>query len=118
MTEWWTASQAGVMGAILGGGGGTLIGLLGALTGVLAPRGRGRAWIPGMFLVLGVCGALALGAGLGGLALSQPMHVWMILVQMGVIVGGLGFGLGAVVRRVYARMDHRKLDAASLRHGV
>lgn len=116
MTEWWTPAQAGIIGAIVGGGGGTLLGLLGAAAGVLVPRNKGHAWIPPLFLAVGILGVLALAVGVVALAQGQPWHVWMIPVQIGLLAAILGFVLRMVIMRVYTHHEHRRLDAAALRN--
>ena len=117
MTEWWTEAQSGWFGA-MGGGVGALAGILGALTGLLAPRGIGRRWILGAYLAFALIGLCLLGVGITAFALHQPFHVAFLPTNMGVVLGVVAGALFFVVRRVYAHHDHRRMDAAALRHSA
>jgi len=72
-------------GYVVGGGGGTLLGLTGAAMGVLVPQGRGRrafTAILGAFLAVGL---LALGAGIAALIAHQPFGIWYPFLLCGLI---------------------------------
>lgn len=104
-------------GAIAGGGGGSLAGVLGALAGYLAPRGKGRQWIlAGMwgFVVLGL---ILLGVGIVAVSTGQPYAIWYPFVLCGAIFTVVVSCNIPVVRGVYRRAEERKLEAEAIRRG-
>ena len=68
MTEpWFDVNAFGAwFGTVAGGGGGSLIGLWGALTGWLAPQGRARGLIYGLWVLFAVFAAASLVFGRKG----------------------------------------------------
>ena len=102
-------------GAIAGGVGGTLCGCLGALTGVLAPKGRGRRVILGsMYLVVGIGLVLVL-FGAVALVNGQPYAIWYGPIIAGTIFAIINGVLIPVVKRRYREAEERRVDAQSLR---
>lgn len=117
MTEWWDQQTAAWIGALGGGGLGTLAGLFGGLAGYLAPRGIGRVpvlAVHGLFVLAGV-GALV--AGIVAVVQSQPYHVYYPLLLGGAILSLVMGVLLPVVRVRYRQAEKRKLDAEELRRG-
>lgn len=115
MTEWWTAQEAGMIGAIGGTLAGVLGGTLGPAIGVCAPRGIARRPIMGaMFGTIGL-GLALLVAGVTALAMGQPYHVWFPLLLGGGLLGAIFGSLLPVVRARYAQAEARRLDAEMLR---
>ena len=102
-------------GAILGGGGGTLAGLWGALAGTLAPRGKAKALVLGMGTLLAICGAILAGVGIYAWIESQPYGIWYPLVLSGAIIAGLCGGLTPMIAKRYAEADARRLAAEQFR---
>lgn len=117
MSAWWDAQTGGLVGAVLGGGLGTLGGLLGAAMGVMAPRGRYRRLLLGAQVGLVVLGVVILGAGVAAAATGQPFHVYYPLLLTGVVMSAVMGGLLPVTRAQYRRAEQRKLDAEALRDG-
>lgn len=104
-------------GAIVGGVGGTLLGVLGALAGMLAPQGKGRAWIIGGWLGFFVFGGINLSAGLVALAFRQPYAIWYPLLLTGMILTGVTGALYPLLKKRYTEAEGRRIDAESIRHG-
>jgi hypothetical protein len=107
---WWGPRAAGLGGGVTG----SLIGCLGALVGLLAQRGQGRALALGLLkgmLALGVAGT-ALGAV--ALARAQPYEVVYPLLLEGVLCGVLGATLLPRLRRRYEELELRKMRALDL----
>jgi hypothetical protein len=117
-TPWFDENVFGAwFGAIAGGGGGMLAGLIGAAAGVLAPRGKGRALVLGGMAALVVLGLAFLALGLVALAAGQPFGIWFGPVLVGVVFTVVCGSLIPVVRGAYARAEERRLQAEALRHG-
>ncbi len=115
MDPWWTQQTAGLIGGALGGGIGLLGAGLGVIAGYGAPKGKGK---PAVLAILGAMlglGALALVAGVAGVFLGQPYHVYYPLLLIGGI-GSLVGGINApIILRRYQQAEARKLDAEELR---
>lgn len=108
---WLTSSQIGLVGGIGGG----MLGLLGALAGTLASRGKARSLV---FAVLR--GMLAVGiASLAALALGwwrgQPGAVLFLFFLVGAICSAVPASLLASVRRRYEELELRRMKALDAR---
>ncbi len=90
-------------------------GILGAASGYLAPRGKGRSLILGAFTILVVVGLLHLAVGLYAYISGQPYSIWYPLVLIGIILTAVMGGLLPVVRKRYAEAEARRVNAAVLR---
>lgn len=115
MTEWWSGQTAAYIGGLGGGGLGTLCGLLGALAGWLAPRGRCQPLVLGGFGALAIVGVASLVTGLLAWCLGQPYHVWYPLVLTGVLLAVVPGALLPVLRSRYRQAEARRFEAAQLR---
>jgi hypothetical protein len=103
-------------GAVVGGGGGTIIGLWGALVGSLAPQGKGRTPIlaaAALFIVLGLA---SLGFGVAALVSGQPYAIVYPPLLCGLVITGVVGSLIPVVRKRYAEAEARRLEAEGFRH--
>lgn len=112
MTEPWFDPNryAWVFGAALGMVGG----MLGALAGSLAPRGKAKPLVMGLFAVSLVACAAMLAAGVVALVQRQPYGVWYGLLlpgALGLIVLG---GLMPVVQARYREAEQRRLSARDI----
>jgi MFS family permease len=116
MTEWWTTQTGTLIGALGGGGLGALGGMLGACAGVLAPRGRGRAFVLGSMMAMAALGLVLLIAGIVAVVGGQPHHVYYPLLLIGAVLTLVIGPLIPVVRLRYAQAEQRRLEAQSLRH--
>lgn len=114
---WFEPNTFGMLfGAIGGGVGGSLCGILGAAAGVLAPRGRGRAWILGGFYLSVALGLLSLGFGIAAVLNHQPYGIWYPALLMGIVLTAVMGGLIPVVRLRYAQAEARRLEADGIRN--
>lgn len=114
--EWWSVSQAGWIGGI--------VGVLGALFGTvlggcsfLVQRGKGKRFMLGGYGLMAGIGICSLIAGTVAAVTKQPWHVLQPLLLAGFLFSFLGLMLGYVVRRQYRLAEERKLDAAQIRAG-
>lgn len=115
MSEPWFSEQtAGLIGALGGGGLGSLAGCYGGLAGWLAPKGKAREVIFGVHWAFLLLGAVSLAAGLAALGLGQPYHVWLVLVLPGVLFVGLFGGLIPILRQRYREAEERRMTAHDL----
>jgi hypothetical protein len=101
---WWGPREAGLVGGI----GGSVVGVAGALIGTLCSLGLARRLVETLLAALLVAGALGLAGGVVALALGQPYEVWYPLLLGGGIDLALAIGLRPTVRKRY--------EAAALRH--
>lgn len=103
-------------GAIAGSAGGILIGGLGALVGVYAPKGKGKNFIlPVTFGVLIVCLA-SLVIGIVAKMQSQPYAIYFGFLLIGTVGSGLSFMLLQMSRKAYQQAELRRIEAESIRH--
>jgi MFS family permease len=102
-------------GAILGGGGGTLAGLWGALAGTLAPKGKAKAFVLGLGIAIAAGGAILAGIGLYAVIVGQPYGIWYPLLLAGTILMIVCGGLVPGVRKRYAEAEARRLTAEQFR---
>ncbi len=101
---WWTPQQGGIVGALAG----TILGLAGAVVGILATRGRNGRLVRSILKVGLGLGTVILVAGTGALAIGQPGHVWAPLLIIGGIAASVsGTLLPAVSKRLAEAELHR-----------
>jgi hypothetical protein len=104
---WWSQRSGTLGGVVLG----SLLGLVGAVIGVLGGRGRGRGLVLSLLAgMVGLGGALAL-LGAAAAWSSQPRHVWYPLLMLGAISAVVGFVVRPGVRRRYAADELRRIAA-------
>jgi hypothetical protein len=103
-------------GTIVGGGGGTLGGLIGAVAGALLPSGKGKRLVFGSMFVLMVVGLVMLAIGLYALVDGQPYGIWYPMVLAGAIFGAVNGGMLLCLRSVGRVIERRKMEADDLRH--
>jgi hypothetical protein len=85
------------------------------MSGILAPRGKGRTFLLTVHVILLSIGVAGLGAGIVAVVFGQPYHVWYPLVLIGgVLTVVLGVLFPVVVRR-YREAEQSKLEAEELR---
>lgn len=87
---------------------------LGVLTGLLAPRGKAKGVVVGLYLAAIVASIGLLGVAVVALARGQPYGVWYGLGLpglIGLVVFGLLYG---VVQRRYSEAETRRMGAADL----
>jgi len=104
---WWSESDA----AWMGGGAGGVIGILGAVFGIVAGMGIARRFIVTLALGMFVFGVIVLLAGMIALANGQPYHVYYPLLLLGGISSFVfGFNYPFLKRR-YEQIELQRMSA-------
>ena len=101
--QWFGNSAAGLLGGI----GGALIGVWGAVIGGLASRGKARGFALGSANALLVLGVLCALAGAAALVGGQPYAVYFPLLLLGVIVLAV---MGSTRKSLAARYEQVELQ--------
>jgi len=115
VVPWFDTRTAILYGAIGGSACGVLGGVVGTLAGRLAPQGKGRGLILGLMYFGLVFGVANLVLGVIAVTQHQPYAIWYPFVLLGAILT-LVFGLLLpMVKRVYAQVELRKMEADKLR---
>jgi hypothetical protein len=100
--QWLDGRTATLLGAI----GGSLLGLWGALIGVISARGKARGFVLGSTTLLLLLGIVSVGVGLAALASAQSHAVYYPFLSLGILL----IVLMAVLRRTFsARYEHLEL---------
>ena len=114
MNAGWTAQQAGIIGGI----GGSAIGVVGAMIGsmsILVVRGKAKSLFIGLFSVMIALATVLLCAGAVALVQHQPYHVWYPLVLGGIVTGAVFGGLLPVILARCRAAEARRMEAEQLR---
>ncbi len=106
-TPWVSASTMGLVGGI----GGALIGLWGALAGVLAGRGKARSFVVGSASLLVAVGVGSVGVGAGALITGQPYDVYFPFLLFGVLLVFVVGGLRMILPRRYEAIELKKIQS-------
>ena len=104
----WFGARAGIL---IGAIGGTVIGLWGALIGVLAARGRAKGFVLMSAGVLFVVGVGSLVAGVTALLTQQPYAVYYPLLLVGGILAVAMFALRRSLPQRYEALELDKMRA-------
>jgi hypothetical protein len=105
--NWWSPRTSGLIGGI----GGSVIGCLGGLIGILASMGRGRRFVLATTVILIATGILLVIAGVVAVAMKQPYAVWYPLLLGGAILTfALGVNLYSIKRR-YDDLEIRRMTS-------
>jgi len=111
--SWWSTQQAGLIGGI----GGSLIGCLGGLIGLLVSKGKARNFVLAAVKCFIALGILLTIAGLVAVAFQQPYAVWYALLLPGVILI-LVFSLNLhSIQRRYDELEIRRMDSVDAMRG-
>jgi hypothetical protein len=105
---WW--------GAIVGGGGGSLIGLIGGLAGWLAPRGIGLKTFQIVFGAFALLGVVFLAVGIVALVDGQPYGIWYAFLLTGGLFTILCGWAVFYVRHIGTKVEQRRLQSEAIRH--
>jgi len=101
-------------GWIFGAGLGMVGGLLGSLGGTLAPRGKAKPLVMGLFGLSLVACALMLAASIVAFRADQPYGVWFGLGLPGAVGLLVLGGVMPIVQQRYREAEQRRLSAADL----
>lgn len=107
-SNWWTDQTAGLLGGI----GGSIIGCLGGLIGVLCSLGRGRVLALGLLRFMFVIGISSGAAGIVALARTQPYEVYYPLLLSGLLCSILPLFLYKLIQRRFQAIELQRLHAA------
>lgn len=105
--QWFGERSAGM----LGGFGGAILGLWGALIGVLSARGKARGFVLGSAKVLLVIGVASLVAGVFALAMAQPYAVYYPLLLIGIILVGVLGTLRGKLSAQYEQLELKRMQS-------
>lgn len=102
-------------GAIVGGGGGSLIGMMGGVIGYCASKGRARRAIVGFMYSVVLLGVAQLAFGAYAWSQGQPYGIWYPPLMSGVVFAAVMGGLIPVILARYREADGRRIEAAAIR---
>ncbi|NNL86568.1 MAG: hypothetical protein HKP27_12995, partial [Myxococcales bacterium] len=105
--DWWSDHHGGWIGAI----GGSLLGALGAIVGVLAALGRGRTFVLAAVYGALVSGVVVFAVGAYAWWNGQSYGVWYPLVLIGLLCAVIDGALIPSVRRRYEEVELRRISA-------
>lgn len=97
--------------SLFGGVGGSILGVFGALVGVLASRGRARGLVLGILKGMFAFGVVALVGAVFAQGLVQPPQLLATLLLLGVLCTVLPLSLFGRVRRQYDERELRRMRA-------
>ena len=109
--EWWRMKTAAQYGGWIGGGIGGLAGILGALSGFLVWRCKGRTFMICAMTTMAGVGMISLIAGIAALADSQPYHVTYPLLLFGIIMSTVCGTNALMLRKFYVMAELRQMSA-------
>lgn len=105
--SWWGLRVSIVIGA----GGGTLLGILGAVIGILGGLGRARRFVMGLTASIFLVGVVCFVAGVVAVFTAQPYHVGYPLLLIGVVCSVVGGPLFFMFRRRFEQLELRKMTS-------
>jgi len=112
----WISEKAGIyIGSFGGADIGTFGGIMGAMAGLLAPRGQARGLVIGSFLTIGVLGLISLLFAGTAYVMGQPSFVYSPFGLLGAVAAGVCLPLVPVLKKRYDQAEQRQIDAQSLR---
>lgn len=112
---WFDGPTAGLLGGIGGSVIGVLGGVFGCLCAWLVPKGQGKGLLMGAMAVTGGFGVACLLTAATALATGQPYHVWYTFLLPGGALTLFGVLFFFVLRNRYRETELRKMHASELR---
>jgi len=105
--EWFGGRTAGLLGAV----GGTLLGLWGAVIGIVASRGKARRLVLGSaYAMLGI-GVLCLIGGVVALGMGQPYAVYYTLFLFGIILVAVIATIRRGLAKRYEELELKRMQS-------
>ena len=105
---WWGPRAIGALGGAYGG----ILGLLGAITGMLSSRGKARGFVLSVYWGLLGVGMCLLALGVFAVVRHQPYAVYGVPLVAGGLTSLLSLTLLPVARRRYQDLELRRMSAA------
>ena len=105
--QWFSNRTAGWIGGI----GGTMLGLWGALIGVVSSRGLARGFAVGSANVILFIGIVSLIAGLVALSIAQPYAVYYPLLLLGIIIVAVMAMLRRTLSARYEQLELKRMQS-------
>lgn len=102
-------------GVIVGGGGGSLIGMMGGVIGYCASKGKARRAVLGSMYFIVLLGLAQLAFGGYAWSQGQPYAIWYPPLLSGIVFTAVIGGLIPVIAARYREADGRRLEAAAIR---
>jgi len=103
------------LGGLLGAGVGVMGGIIGAVGGACAPRGRAKGLVVTLFGIMIVGGLVLMGLGIGALVVEAPGMLAYAFLMPGGLAALLGIILFPVMLTRYRQAELRRLEAESFR---
>lgn len=105
--QWFSNRTAGWIGGI----GGTLLGVWGALIGIVSARGKARGFAIGSAKALLFIGIASLIAGILALSMAQPYAVYYPLLLLGVIIVAVMAMLRRTLSARYEQLELKRMQS-------
>lgn len=105
--QWISGRAATLLGAI----GGSLLGVWGALVGVVSARGKARRFVLGSTTLLLLLGIVCLGLGMSALAAAQPYGVYYPLLSLGILLIVLMLVLRRTLSARYEQLELKRMQS-------
>lgn len=104
-----------LLGALSGAGVGILGGLIGAVGGFCAPRGKAKGLVVALFAIQIGAGFVLIGLGIGAIVVGAPGMVSYGLLMPGGLALLLGITLFPVMLMRYRQAEMRRIEAEAFR---
>ena len=108
--QWINNRKATLLGAI----GGCLIGLWGAVIGVVSSRGKARRFVLGSANALLLIGIASLGGGVAAIAAAQPYAVYYPLLLIGIILVAVIGKLRGTLSARYEQLELKRMQSMDI----
>lgn len=105
--QWFSSRNAGLLGGI----GGALLGLWGALIGIVSSRGKARGFVLASANAMLVIGIVCLVGGVAALATAQPYAVYYPLLLIGIILVAVMGKLRGTLSDRYEQLELKRMQS-------
>lgn len=110
MGIWFSESTANMIGAILGAGFGSILGLFGAFCGIFGSKGKFRRLILSLIWVFLSIAIVFLIAGIIALAKNQPYFIWYPFILIGVVPIFTLIPANFYIRKKFQELELQKIQ--------